>query len=381
MDFKLDPDLEVLRQATSEFAETKVRPLVPAMERDDKFPVELIPALGEAGFLGVTVPAEYGGSGLGHLARMVILEEIGKVSAAVAMALQVFGLGIDPIVNFGSPEQKQRFLPDLAAGKRCATVAVTEPTGGSDPATSNTVYRPKTKDGVKGYEINGRKVFITNAHVADVQVVLARTDEETPKFTTFIVERGMEGFRPGREEHKLGLKGCDTGEIVLENCFVPEGAVLGGEGNGLKAAMKSISEVGRAGMTGCALGVLRACLDAATDYAAKRTLYGKPLNRLPAIQSKLADIALALETSRLLGYKAAWIRDTGGRCDVEMAMAKYHSAEAAIQAAKLAAEIHGGYGYMAEFPTARYLRDAQLLVPSAGTSDVMKVVIGRSLSR
>lgn len=394
MDFGFGPELEAVRQAAREFAEGKIAPLVPAMERDDEFPMELVPAMGEAGFFGVTIPAGYGGSGLGHLARLLILEEVGAVSAAAAMALQVFHLGIDPIASAGSDEQKRRLLPGLATGKRLATVAVTEASGGSDPTNLATVCRPETRGGVRGWVLSGRKVFITNAHLADVQVVLARTEPgvagagvpagpapEAPQFNAFIVERGMDGFRPGRKEHKMGLKGCDTGEVILEDCFVPEANLVGGEGNGLKVAMKAISEVGRSGMAGCGLGLLKACLDTAAGYAAKRQLYGKPLNRLPGIQSKLADIALGLETSRLLSYRAAWLKDGGSRCDVEMAMAKFHSTEAAIQAAKLAAEIHGGYGYMVEYPTQRYLRDAQLLVPSAGTNDVMKVVIGRSLSR
>lgn len=392
-----------MRQAAREFAEARVAPLVPAMERDDKFPPELVPAMGEAGLLGVTIPAAYGGSGLGHLARVLILEEIGAVSAAAAMALQVFHLGIEPVVLAGSQEQKQRLLPDLAAGKRSATAAVTEASGGSDPASLTTTCRRAERGGRKGWVLNGRKVFITNAHVADVQVVLARAEAEggsgvaagpaggapaapaataaAPLFNAFIVERGMEGFRPGREEHKVGLKGCNTGEVILEDCFVPEAALLGAEGDGLKVAMKAISEVGRSGMAGVGLGLIRACLDTAVAYAGKRQLYGKPLNRLPAIQDKLAEIALGLETSRLLTYRAAWLKDAGQRCDVQMAMAKYQTTEAAIQAAKLAAEVHGGYGYMAEYPTQRYLRDAQLLVPSAGTSDIMKVVIGRSLAR
>lgn len=388
MDFRLGPELEAVRQAAREFAQGKIAPLVPAMESTDEFPVDLIPAMGEAGFFGVTIPAEFGGSGLGHLARLLILEEVAAASAAAAMALQVFHLGIDPIVSAGSDEQKRRLLPELASGRRLATVAVTEASGGSDPTTLGTTYRAASRGQERGFILTGRKVFITNAHLADVVTVLARSEAAAasgqappPEFSAFIVERGMEGFAPGRKEHKVGLKGCNTGEIILDNCFVPEANLVGGLGNGLKVAMKAISEVGRSGMAGCGLGLTRACLEAASSYAAKRDLYGKPLNRLPAIQSKLADMVLGLETSRWLSYHAVWLKDTGARCDVEMAMAKYQATETAIQAAKLAAEVHGGYGYMLEYPTQRYLRDAQLLVPSAGTNDVMKVVIGRSASR
>ncbi len=397
MDFRLGPELEAVKQAAREFAESKIAPLVPVMEKTDEFPMELIPAMGEAGFFGLTVPVEYGGSGLGHLARVLVLEEVGAVSAAVAMALQVFHLGIDPILSAGNEEQRRRFLPDLASGKRTATAAVTEATGGSDPASLATTYRPETRGEVKGFVLNGRKVFITDSHVADVQVILAKAEtpqgaagqpapggaavSPQPVFSAFIVERGMEGFRPGRKEHKVGFRGCNTGEVILENCFVPQANILGGEGNGLKAAMKAISEVGRAGMAGVGLGLLKACLDTAVAYAAKRQLYGKPLNRIAAIQDKLAEIYLGLETSRLVSYRAAWLKDTGGRCDVEMAAAKYVATESAIKAAKLAAEVHGGYGYMEEYPTARYLRDAQLLIPSAGTNDIMRVIIGRAVSK
>ncbi len=381
MDFELGAELKLLRQTAREFAETRVAPHVPAMEKDDRFPPELLREMGSAGFFGVTIPVGDGGTGLGHLARMILLEEIAAVSAATAMALQVFHLGIEPIVAAGSPEQKRRLLPGLATGSRLATAAVTESSGGSDPGSLGTLYRPETRNGAAGFVLSGRKVFITNAHLADTVVVLARTTADPPVFSTFVVERGTPGFRPGREEHKVGFKGCNTGELVLEDCFVPAEALLGTEGDGLKLAMKAISEVGRAGVAGCGLGLIRACLETAAAYAAKRQLYGKPINRLPAIQDKLAEMSIGLETSRLLAYKAAWTKDAGLRCDVEMAMAKYVATEAAIRAAKLAAEVHGGYGYMEEYPTQRYLRDAQLLVPSAGTSDIMKVVIGRSVSR
>jgi len=382
MDFRFGPDLDLLRQAAREFAETHVAPLVPVMEREDRFPRELVAKMGEAGLLGVTILPEYGGTGLGHLARMLVLEEVGAVSAAVAMMLQVCHLGIDPIVSGGSPEQKQRYLPGLATGGHVATVAVTEATGGSDPTSIQTTYRRETRDGRSGWVLDGRKVFITNAHLADVVVVLAReAGSEPARFSTFIVEAGTPGFRPGREEHKVGLKGCNTGELVMEDCFVPEGALLGPEGEGLRLALRAIAEVGRAGMAGCGLGLIRACLESAAQFAAKRQLYGKPINRLPAVQTKLADIALALETSRLLAYRAAWLKDQGVRCETEMAMAKYHATESAVTAAKLAAEVHGAYGYMMEYATQRYLRDAQLFLPSAGTSDIMRIVIGRSVAK
>ncbi len=378
MDFQFTPEQEMLRTAAREFAENEVAPRVAEMEKTGRFPMELIKPMGEAGFFGVTIPVEYGGLGLGYVARLILLEEIGRVSAALAMALQVFHLGVEPIVAFGSEEQKRRLLPPLARGERLATVAVTEAGGGSDPSSTKTVARFEQRSEGDGYVLDGRKVFITNAHLADVQVVLTKTKDEPKEFTAFIVERGMAGFKPGREEHKLGLLGCDTGEVIFEGCFVPVANRLGNEGDGLKTALKAISEAGRSGMAGVSLGLLRACVETAGAYAAKREVSGRPLNRYQGIQWKLADLVTDRDAATLLSYRACWLKDQGKRCDVEMATAKYFASEAAIRAAKLAAEVLGGYGYMEEFATQRYLRDAQLMIPSAGTSDVMRMVIARA---
>ncbi|HEY3313656.1 MAG TPA: acyl-CoA dehydrogenase family protein, partial [Bacillota bacterium] len=279
---------------------------------------------------------------------------------------------------FGDEEQKQRLLPALAAGERLATVAVTEAGGGSDPSGTKTTARFESRPEGDGYVLDGRKVFITNAHLADVQVVLAKSKEEPAEFTAFIIERGMPGFKLGREEHKLGFAGCNTGEVILDKCFVPVRNRLGKEGAGLKAALKAIGEAGRSGMAGVSLGIIRACVEAAGSYAAKREVSGRPLNRYQGIQWKLADLVTDRDAASLLAYRACWLKDQGQRCDAEMAMAKYFASEAAIRAAKLAAEVFGGYGYMKEFPTERYLRDAQLTIPSAGTSDVMRMVIARA---
>ncbi|HHY38428.1 MAG TPA: acyl-CoA dehydrogenase [Clostridia bacterium] len=375
MDFKLTEEQEMIKKSAREFAETVIAPKVAAMEETDEMPEEILKGLGEYGFLGLTIPTEYGGNGLGHVARMIVLEEIGRVSAAVAMTLQVLALGIEPIVQFGTEEQKNKYLPGLAKGELFSTVAVTEASGGSDPTAAQTRAHKEGDEWV----INGRKVFITNAHLADVATVFARTaDEPKPSFSCFLLEKGMEGFRPGRKEHKVGFKGCDTGDLIMENCRVPESQMLGKEGDGLKIALKAISEVGRPGMTGCALGILAASLEAAVKFANERILYGKPISKLQAIQFKIANMYTDLEAARLLAWRAAALKDRGERCDVEMAMAKVFSSEAAVRAANAAVEIHGGYGCMMEYPTQRYLRDASLLAPSAGTSDIMRIVIARA---
>ena len=377
MEFELTPEQQLLRQSAREFAVSRVAPLVERMEEDGKFPEELIPALGDAGFFGITIPPEYGGLGLGYLARAIVVEEIARVSVAVGMALEVFHLGIEPIVAFGTEEQKQRLLPAMARGESLATVAVTEATGGSDPSGIQTRARLENGEWV----LNGRKVFITNSHLADVVTVLARTGDDPPRFTTFLVEKGFPGFRPGREEHKVGMKGCNTGEIILDGCRVPQEHVLGKEGDGMKIALKPISDVGRSGMASCAVGLLRASLEAATEYAQKRALYGQPIARLQGIQWKLAEMACDLEAARLLTYRGCWLKDMGRRSEAEMAQAKLFACEAAIRAAKNAVDIFGAYGCMMEYPVQRYYRDAILLGPSAGTSDIMRIVVARSLTR
>jgi len=321
----------------------------------------------------LTIPEEYGGLGLGFTARLIALEEIGRVSVATAMTLQIFGLGIDPITRFGNEEQKKKYLPGLAKGERLGTVAVTEPTGGSDPKGGRTSYR---KDG-GDYILTGRKCFITNSHIADTISVLARDEENPDVFTTFIVERGMEGFKPTHEEHKVGMRGCNTGWLVFENCRIPAENLLVEEGRGMRVAMSAIGEVGRSGMVGCALGLQTACLEASVKFANERVLYGKPISNLQTIQNKVAEMKIDLEAGRLLGYRATAMQDRGKLASNELAAAKYFTTETVQKAAKMAVDIHGGYGCMEEYPVSRYLRDAAVLGPSAGTSDIMKVIVAR----
>lgn len=374
MRLKFSEEQEMLRKAAREFAENVVAPMVEEMEESEKTPPALVRAIAEHDLLAITIPREYGGLGLGHVARMIALEEIGRVSAATAMLLQVMHLGIEPFVAFGTEEQKRKYLPPLARGGRIATVAVTEATGGSDPTGITTEAR---KDG-DHYVVNGRKVFITCAHIADTAVVMVKTGDDPKSFSTLIVEKGMDGFRPGREEHKIGLRGSNTGDLIMENVRVPAANLLGKEGDGLKISLKAISEVGRPGMTGVALGILRAALEEAARFAKQRVLGGNPISKFQAIQWKLAEILTDLEVSRLLAYRAVAMKDAGERCDTEMAMAKYFSTEAAVRAAKHACDIHGGYGLMKEYKVSRLVRDAQALIPSAGTSDIMKLVLARA---
>ena len=373
IDFTFTEEQEMFRKAAREFAETQVAPKVAEMEETGEVCDEVVKALGEAEMMALTIPEEYGGLGLGYTARLIALEEISKVSVGTAMMLQVFALGIEPIIKFGTEEQKKKYLPALAKGERLASTAVTEATGGSDPTGIRTSYRKEGND----YILNGRKCFITNSHIADTITTLAKDDENPKAFSTFILEKGMEGFKPTHKEHKLGMRGCNTGELAIENCRVPAENLVGGEGKGMRVALGAIGDVGRGGMVGCALGLQAACLEASVKFANERILYGKPISNLQAIQNKLAQMKIDLEAGRLLGYRAAAIQDKGGRSSNEFAVAKYFTTEAAQKTAKMALDIHGGYGCMEEYAVSRYLRDSFVLGPSAGTSDIMKVIIAR----
>jgi len=373
MDFQFSSQLELLRKSVREFAEGAIAPRVQQMEETDEVPWDLYREIAKQQYMGILVPKEYGGADLGHLARMIMLEEVGRISAAMAMALQIFHLGTIPFLDFGTETQKKKYLPSLARGERLSTIAVTEATGGSDPTGIQTTAKLQGDS----YILNGRKCFITHGHVADTITVMVKTGEGPKGFSAFIVEKSFPGFKPGRKERKFGLHGCNTGEIVMENCLVPKENLLGKEGDGLRISMAAISEVGRAGMAGCALGVINACLEASVKFANERLLGGKPISQYQAIQWLISDIYMDLEASRLLSYRASWMRDQKMRCDVDMAMAKFYATEAAVRCAKKAVDIHGGYGYMMEYPVQRYYRDAEILIASAGTSEIMRIVMAR----
>ena len=373
IDFTFTEEQDMFRKAAREFAETKVAHKVPEMEETGKVSDEVVKAMAEAEMMALTIPEKYGGLELGYTARLIAVEEVSKVSVGAGMMLQVFALGIEPILKFGSEEQKKKYLPGLAKGERLASIAVTETTGGSDPTGIRSTYR---KDG-DDYIISGRKCFITNSHIADTITILAKDEEDPKAFSTFIMEKGMEGFKATHEENKVGMRGCNTGELAYENCRVPKENLVGVEGKGMRVALAAIGDVGRGGMVGCALGLQVACLEASVKFANERILYGKPISKLQTIQNKLADMKIDLEAGCLLGYRAAAMQDKGERCSNEFAVAKYFTTEAAQRAAKMAADIHGGYGCMEEYAVTRYLRDSFVLGPSAGTSDIMKVIIGR----
>jgi alkylation response protein AidB-like acyl-CoA dehydrogenase len=373
VDVTFTEEQEMFRKAAREFGETQVAPHVAEMEKTGEVSDDVVKALGEAEMMAITIPEEYGGLGLGYTARMIALEEISRISVATAMMLQVFALGIEPILKFGSEDIKQKYLPGLAKGERLATTAVTEATGGSDPTGIRTSY---SKDG-DDFIVNGRKCFITNSHIADTINILAKSEDDPKAFCAFTIDKEMSGWKATHKEHKFGMRGCNTGELAFENLRIPKEQLLGEEGKGLRVTMAAIGDVGRGGMVGCALGLQAACLEESVKFAKERILYGKPISNLPAIQNKLAEMKIDLEAGRLLAYWAASLQDQGQRSSNEFAVAKYFTTEVAQKAAKMAVDIHGGYGCMEEYAVTRYLRDSFILGPSAGTSDIMKVIIAR----
>jgi alkylation response protein AidB-like acyl-CoA dehydrogenase len=373
MDFKLTEREELLRKTMREFAEREITPRMDAMEETGEFPVDLLKKMGDMGILGVITPPEYGGNGLGNLARVIVLEEMGRVCPAIPMALQVHHMATHALNAFGNEEQKKKYLPPLAKGETMGVVAVTDPSGGSDVAGIKTSAK---LEGDK-FILNGRKCFITNAHVSNIWVVIARTGEGGKGLSAFIVEKNFSGAKLGRKENKVGLRGAITGELVFQNCEVPQTNLLGHEGDGMNIAIRNIVETGRPGMASVALGILNAVLEQAVKFANERILYGKPISNLQMIQSHLADIYADLEISRLLVYRVGWMRDQNIRCDAESALAKQFSCEAAARSARKAIEIHGSYGIMKEYPVQRLLRDALVTIPAGGTGEIAKLVMAR----
>jgi len=374
MDFSFSERDDMLRKSVREFSENEITPKTEAMEETGEFPVELLGPMGQMGILGVITPTEYGGVGLGYVARTIVLEEMGRICGAIPMSIQVHHMACAVLNDFGTEEQKKKYLPLLAKGETMGVVAVTDPGGGSD------LVGMKTSAELKGdkYILNGRKCFITNSHMSDFWVVIAKTAEGAKGISAFIVDKDAPGAKVGRKEDKFGLRGSNTGELVFDNCEVPKDNLLGQEGGGLAVALKTVSETGRPGMAATALGILTAVYEEAGKFATERVLYGKPISALQAIQFYMAEIYTQLEISRLLCYRASWLKDQNMRLDTEAAMAKYYTCEAAANMAKKAVEIHGSYGIMKEYTVQRLLRDAMVTIPAGGTGEIGKVVLGRS---
>ena len=371
--FQFTEEQEMLRKAVREFVDAEVAPHAKEWDENDHCPVELFPLMGELGLCGVFIPEEYGGAGLGHTERAIVLEEISRHSAGLGIALMTHHLGVAAILYYGNEAQKQKYLPDLAAGKKVAGLSVTEPGGGSDFMGQKSTG--EFKDG--SWVLNGRKCFITNSHIAQVDVwtvVTGQDEKGRPVMTAFIIDGDTEGHAPGRKENKMGLRGSVTGDVICNNVKLAPEQMLAKEGSGAKIAMSTIQEVGRAGMSAICVGILRGCVEEGVKFSSERILYGKPLNKIQAIQFMIAETRVELEAAKLLTYRAAGLKDAGLSCSTEFAIAKYYASEAAVRAARRTIDSMGGYGVINEYPVGRFLRDALASIPSGGTSQVQLLI-------
>ena len=377
MDFELSGEQSQLRRTVRGFAEKELPPHSREWDEKQEFPREVFAKLGELGLAGCCWPEEYGGSGLSTLDWAIVMEELARVDAGVALSLAAHHSLCSAHVHLaGSEEQKRRFLPPLARGEKVGCWGLTEPGSGSDAGGMRTTA---VRDG-SHWVLNGSKNFITNGGIADTAVVMAVTDRAAVKkgISAFVVERGTTGFRAGKKEDKLGVRSSVTSELVLEDCRVPAENLVGREGMGFVDTLK-ILDKGRVGIAAFSVGIAQASLEASIRYALERRQFGHPIADFQAIQFKIAEMATRTDASRLLTWRAAAMADTGRSHTAESAMAKLFASEAAVEIALEAIQIHGGYGYLKDYPVERYLRDAKIGTIGEGTSEVQRLVIARQL--
>jgi alkylation response protein AidB-like acyl-CoA dehydrogenase len=377
LDFSLSEEQQLLKKTVRDFAEAEIGPH--AREWDDKqeFPREVFTKLGEIGLMGVVWPAEYGGSGMSTVDYAIVMEELSRVDAGVALSVAAHNsLCSGHIFLAGSEDQKKSYLTPLARGEKVGCWGLTENSAGSDAGGTKTTA---VRDGAF-WILNGSKTFITNGRIADTAVVMAVTDRAKEKkgISAFIVERGTRGFRAGKKEDKLGVRSSDTSELVFEDCRVPAENLLGREGYGYVDTLK-ILDRGRIGIAAFSIGIAQASLEASMTYAQGRKQFGHSIADFQAVQFKIADMATRVSAARLLTWHAASLRDSGREHKLESSMAKLYASEVAVKIALDAVQIHGGYGYIKEYPVERYLRDSKLGTIGEGTSEVQRLVIAREL--
>jgi alkylation response protein AidB-like acyl-CoA dehydrogenase len=377
MDFELSAEQSQLRRTVRGFAEKELAPHSREWDEKQEFPREVFSKLGELGLAGCCWPEEYGGSGLSTLDWAIVMEELARADAGVALSLAAHHSLCSAHLNLaGSEEQKGRFLPPLARGERVGCWGLTEPGSGSDAGGMRTTA---VRDG-RQWVLNGSKNFITNGGIADVAVVMAVTDRAAGKkgISAFVVEKGTKGFRAGKKEDKLGVRSSVTSELVLDDCRVPAENLIGCEGRGFVDTLK-ILDKGRVGIAAFSVGIAQASLEASMRYALERKQFGHAIADFQAIQFKIAEMATRAEAARLLTWRAAAMADAGRSHTAESAMAKLFASEAAVEIALEAVQIHGGYGYIKDYPVERYLRDAKIGTIGEGTSEVQRLVIARQL--
>ncbi|MER3456760.1 MAG: acyl-CoA dehydrogenase [candidate division GAL15 bacterium] len=377
MDFARREEHRLVQQTAREFATREILPVASCLDREHRFPGEILRGLAELGLLGVMVPEEYGGAGMDTIAYVLALEEVARACASTAAILSVNNsLVCDPILRYGTEEQKRRYLPVLASGREIGCYCLTEPAAGSDAAALQTTAR---LDG-DAWVLNGAKSFVTNAREAWVFVVYARTEPEPGArgISAFLVERDHPGLSVGKGERKMGLRAASTCEVLFQDCRVPRDNLLGRRGEGFKVALSTL-DGGRIGIAAQAVGIARAALEDSVAYARERRQFGRPIAEFQAIQWKIADMTTRIEAARLLTLRAAWLRDQGHRYTMQASMAKLFASETATFAAHQAVQIFGGYGYIQDYPVERYFRDARITEIYEGTSEIQRLVIARHL--
>jgi alkylation response protein AidB-like acyl-CoA dehydrogenase len=376
--FELSEDHELFRKVIREFAEAEVAPHIAEWDHNHRFPVELIGKMGDLGLFGLIAPEQYGGSGGDFTSLCVAIEELGRVDQSIGITLEAgVGLGINPILTFGSDAQKDRFLPDLVAGRALAAFGLTEPEAGSDAGATRT--RAELVNGE--WVINGAKAFITNSGTVLTSVVTVTARTGPDEISTLLVPSGTPGFTVSPAYDKLGWRSSDTHGLTFDDCRVPEANLLGSRGRGFRQFL-AILDDGRIAISALAVGLAQACLDESLRYAKSRNTFGAPIGSRQAVAFAISDLAVALDAARLLTYKAAWLKDARRPADEvkhAAAKAKLFSSEAAIAATRTATQVFGGYGFMEEYPVARFYRDAKVLEIGEGTSEVQRMLIARGL--
>jgi butyryl-CoA dehydrogenase len=377
MTFDLTEEQRMIQDTAREFARKEVLPKAAELDETGRFPEELVAKMGELGFMGIAVPEQYGGAGMDNICYAIAMEEIARACASTAVIMSVNNsLACDPILKFGSEEVKREYLVPMASGKKLGCFGLTEPGAGSDAGSQKTTA---VRDG-DFYVVNGTKNFITNAPQADTCVLFTMTDKTKGHkgITAFVVDMKSRGVALGKHEKKMGIRASATSSILFEDVRVPAKNRLGNEGDGFKVAMNTL-DGGRIGIAAQALGIARACLEDALAYSKERKQFGQEICNFQAIQWMLADIATEIEAARLLVWRAAWMKDNKMRHSKESSMAKLFASEAAMRAAVKCVQIHGGYGYIREYPAERHFRDAKITEIYEGTSEIQRLVISSAL--
>ncbi len=377
MDFRLTEEQELLRRSVREFAEREIRPHVMAWDEAQQFPVDLVPRLAALGLMGIQWPEDYGGAGMSAVDYCICIEELARVDPAIALSVAAHnGLCSAHIFMFGSEAQKRRYLVPLARGEMLGAWGLTEAEAGSDAANLRTAAE-RVGD---GWVINGAKAFTTHGSSGGVMVVMAVTDRSRGHrgISAFVVERGDPGMVPGKKENKLGMRASDTSEVVFTDCRVGPDRLIGQEGEGFVQAMQ-VLDAGRVGIAALAVGLAQGAYEAARRYALERRQFGQPIGAFQAIQWKIADMATQIEAARLLTYRAAHLKDRGRRVTRESAMAKLYASEVAVRVAEEGVQIHGGYGFVKDYPAEKYYRDVKLTTIGEGTSEIQRLVIARQI--